>query len=382
MLTLGTWLSGLSLLGIYFIYDGYGRLLQVLRLLLGERYPPPGGAAVAAAAVTVVLPAYNEERRIRAKLENLLAQDYPADKLQIVVVSDGSSDATEDIAREFSARVELLRTAGRQGKSRAQNQAVAHAHGSLLVLTDMAAMMAPNCVSELVRSFADGEVGCVTARLLHTSHGSVTGQDQGRYWSYELKLRRLESELGMLATTAGPAMALRRELWKDLAADYGDDCVLPLDVILQGKRVVQAESAVAWDENLETATKEFRARVRMTVRNWLGTFSRGRLLNPLRYPRYAFALWLHKILRWLSPVFVIGVLAGAALEAGGGGSTVPLTLCVLFLALGAAGLIGLFRRQRWPLAASAGSFLLVNVAFLVGLLKVWRGHTIKVYQNT
>jgi cellulose synthase/poly-beta-1,6-N-acetylglucosamine synthase-like glycosyltransferase len=381
MLTLGTWLSGLSLFFLYLIYDGYGRVLQALRLLLGERQPTSRAGVPLAAAVTVIIPAYNEERRIRAKLENVLAQGYPADKLEVIVVSDGSADRTEAIANEYSGRVTLIRTAGRQGKSRAQNQAVARAGGEILVLTDMAVVMAPDCVSQLVTPFANARIGCVTSRVLHTSENSVTGKDQGRYWDYEYKLRRLESELGILATTSGPAMAIRRDLWKDLAADFGDDCVLPLDVILQARRVVQAERAVAWDENLETAEKEFRARVRMTVRNWLGTFSRGQLLNPFRYPGYAFALWLHKILRWLSPLFIVGLLAGTALVTWGGGSKVPLALATLFLALGAAGVIGLYRRQRWPLLATVGSFLLVNYAFLVGLIRVSRGHTIKIYQN-
>jgi len=381
MLTLGIWLSGLSLFFLYLIYDGYGRVLQALRLMLGERQPTPGADTPDVAAVTVIIPAYNEERRIRAKLQNVLAQDYPADKLGIIVISDGSTDRTEAIASEYSARVTLLRTAGRLGKSRAQNQAVAQARGEVLVLTDMAVVMAPDCVRQLVTPFANARIGCVTSRVLHTSEDSVTGRDQGRYWGYEYKLRRLESELGILATTSGPAMALRRELWKDLAADFGDDCVLPLDVILQERRVVQAEDAVAWDEDLETAEKEFRARVRMTVRNWLGIFSRGQLLNPFRYPGCAFALWLHKILRWLSPLFVVGLLTGTALIAWGGGSRAPLALAVLFLALGGAGVIGLYRRQRWPLLATAGSFLLVNSAFLVGLVRVWRGDTIKIYQN-
>src|SRR5579871_1782331 len=380
MLTLGTWLSWLSLFFLYLIYDGYGRVLQALRLLLGERQPvrtdaPPD------AAVTVIIPAYNEEQRIRSKLENVLAQDYPADRLEVIVVSDGSTDGTEAIATEFAARVALVRTAGRQGKSRAQNQAVAQARGEILVLTDMAAVMAADCVRHLVAPFADPRVGCVTSRLLHTAEQSVTGQDQTRYWSYELKLRRLESELGVLATTAGTAMAMRCSLWKDLAPDFGDDCVLPLDVVLQGQRVVQAESAVAWDVNLETAAQEFRARVRMTVRNWLGTFSRGSLLNPFRHPQYAFALWLHKIVRWLSPVFVVGLLGGTVLVAAGGGWWTPLALVSLFLTLGAAGVVGLYRRQRWPLLATVGTFLLVNCAFLVGLIWVWRGHSIKIYQN-
>ena len=119
----------------------------------------------------------------------------------------------------------------------------------------------------------------------------------------------------------------------------------------------------------------------MTVRNWTGTFSRRALLNPLRYPGYAFALWSHKILRWLSPFAILGVIAGTVLVAGEIGSWWPFAIVIVGLACGVFGMIGLFLGTRLPFLATIGSFLLANAAFLIGLIMVMRGRTIKMYQN-
>lgn len=381
------WLAGLILIIggtalVYFVYDGYGR---VLALLAGGSRDDPDRAATFSGpwpTVSVVIPVFNEERRVRRKLDDIFRQEYPEDRMEVIVVSDGSTDATDRIVEEFGARVRLIRTAGRLGKSLAQNEAVATATGDVLVLTDAAVQMAPRCLQGLVAPFANADVGCVSARLMFATEGSFTGQDQGVYWRYELKLRSLESKLGCLATAAGPAMAIRRRLWRDLPAEYGDDCVLPLDVVLQNRRVVQADDAVAWDESFSTARKEFSARVRMMVRNWLGTLSRGELLNPARHPWYAFALWSHKLLRWLSPWFLLAIVVGSALVSSAIGAIWPVATTLLLVLLGLAGMVGLFRGQRWGPLAPAGSFLLVNAAFMWGLLKVIKGQTIKIYETS
>jgi cellulose synthase/poly-beta-1,6-N-acetylglucosamine synthase-like glycosyltransferase len=380
LMSAGVALACLGVLLLYFVYDGYGRVLGVISAMRRAATAQPSEVPTWP-TVSVVIPVFNEQSRIRAKLDNVLGQNYPRERLDIIVVSDGSTDATESIVGEFADSVRLLRTGGRLGKSLAQNEAVAQARGDVIVLTDAAAVMDRNCVRSLVAPFSDERVGCVSARLLFGASGSVTGADQNRYWNYELKLRRLESGLGLLATAAGPAMAIRRDLWKPLPAQYGDDCVLPLDVILRGKKVVQAEDAVAWDENFASARKEFRARVRMTVRNWTGTFSRATLLNPLRDPGYALALWSHKILRWLSPIWLAAAVAGCLLIAGDSESWWLLVFVIGALACGVIGIVGLFSGRRLPLFATAGSFLLANVAFLVGLMLVLRGQAITVYQN-
>ena len=375
---------------LYYIYDGYGRVLSIL----ASNKVGPGGKALDNAgelhndlsvlpSVSVILPVFNEESRVVTKLRNILAQDYPRDKLEIVVVSDGSTDNTDDLVAEFSEQgVRLVKTPGRYGKSLAQNEALGFTSGDILVLTDAAVEMDVVCIRELVRPFEDQEVGCVTGALQFRNMGdSDVAQDQGYYWQYELKLRELESRLGWLAVAAGPLMAVRRDMWVPLQSWYGDDCVIPLDVVLQGRRVIHSATAIGWDESFNTLKQEFRARVRMTVRNLHGTFARKSLLNLLRYPHYAFALWSHKIIRWCSPVFLCGIGVGVFLLWLGGVGMFTLSVFVLPMLLGVAGVISVLLGKKIAVLGTLGNFLVVNVAFALGLYRVVKGRRIDIYQN-
>jgi len=388
--SVGFTLIAVCLAFLYYIYDGYGRLLSILA---SQKCGPSRKAVENAGelnddislwpSVSVILPVFNEEPRVVTKLRNILAQDYPRDKLEIVVVSDGSTDKTDDLVAEFAEQgVRLFKTPGRYGKSLAQNEALGVASGDILVLTDAAVEMDEACIRELVRPFSDQEVGCVTGALQFRNMGdSDVAQDQGYYWQYELKLRELESRLGWLAVAAGPLMAVRRDLWVPLQSWYGDDCVIPLDVILQGKRVVHSASAVGWDESFNTLKQEFRARVRMTVRNLHGTFARRSLLNFLRYPHYAFALWSHKIIRWCSPVFLCGIGFGVLLLWLGGGGMTLISFFMISMLLGTVGVISVLLGKKVAMLGTLGNFLVVNVAFALGLYRAVKGRRIDIYQN-
>jgi hypothetical protein len=242
--------------------------------------------------------------------------------------------------------------------------------------------MASDCIFELVRPFADARVGCATARLYFDDpQESQISKDQGRYWKYELGLRRTESSLGWLAVSAGPAMAVRRDLWTELDSCYGDDCMIPLDVILQGKKVRQAEKAIAWDDYFDSPAREFRARVRMTVRNWGGTFSRPSLLNPIKYPQYAFTLWSHKVLRWLSPIIIFMLLLGCFLIWISSGVAWPIICVVLLMAMSIVGIMAQVAGKQLAGFSTLGSFFVVNAGFAVGLLQILLKRDIHIYSN-
>ena len=375
---IGAVITALGIILLWYVYDGYGRLLS----LLDRRSSPKISSLTntSSVSVSVIVPAFNEEENIRVKLDDLLNQDYPQ-LLEILVVSDGSTDATDDIVREYrDKRVKLLHTKGREGKSQAQNIAVGQAIGDVLVLTDVAVRM--GCIAALVEPFAKPEVGCSTAHLTFADDDSAdTGEAVSHYWRYELLLRRLETRLGWLATASGPAMAIRRSLWQNLEPQYGDDCVLPLDVVLQGYKVVQVEAAKAVDVHFSDFRREFRARIRMTVRNWTGTMSRGALLNPCKYPSYAVALWSHKMLRWLSPVYLLLILLGLVLLVLGDGSWVPLIGYVILVGYGVLGIFAMARGKDLPMSSTIASFLLANAGFAVGLFQVARGRLIRIYDN-
>jgi cellulose synthase/poly-beta-1,6-N-acetylglucosamine synthase-like glycosyltransferase len=372
------WLIALVIL--YYIYHGY---LLLLRFLVWEAAKVPTvSLETSMPAVTLLLTVHNEEDRVARCLDSLLALDYDPDRLEIMVASDGSTDRTNEIVRSYAARAPVrLLEFNRLGKSESQNRAIAQARGDIVAFTDADCVPEADYLRELVRPFADKQVGCVTGHLRIANMGGVA-REQGYYWSYELKLRELESRLGILAVASGSAMALRRSAFVPLPPDVGEDCMVPLDIVLQSLKVIHATAALATDSMESDPAGEFRARVRMTQRNWTGTWRRAELLNPLRRPGYGLALWSHKVLRWLSPIFVIfASIASLGLVYYPLLWPLPLST-VAFFALAALGWSDrVATATRVPLARPSYAFCLANAGFLVGVLKALAGRSVVTYEN-
>jgi cellulose synthase/poly-beta-1,6-N-acetylglucosamine synthase-like glycosyltransferase len=386
------WLGALWLL---YVYWGYG---QVLRLLAwrsrngsatacpgqDRRVPPPhvAGQKPGLTSVSVLLTVHNEEGVIERRLRNLLAQDYPPEHMDIVVASDGSSDRTEriveDLARGWPIR--LVRTE-RLGKSGAQNWAMRSITSEIVVFTDAGAVFDGSCVTAMVAEFDDPAVGCVTAELHHSDAEGAIGQSQSRYWSYELRLRLLESQLRNLAVASGAAMAVRRSLFRDLPAFVGDDCIIPLDVVSQDHRVVHCAAARAWDRMASEESSELRARIRMTMRNWSGTWRYPVMLNPLRQPGYAFALWSHKLLRWLGAFALVAMILAAAGMVVAGYQRPVAVAFALFLVAGLAGWAGNAAGRALPICGTVYAFLLAHLGFLLGVSKAMFGRRLYAYPS-
>lgn len=352
-------------------------LMRKLHVAKIARAPLPDSLSV-----SIIIAVHNEERNIEAKLTDCFQLDYPPDRLEVIIVSDNSTDRTEEIAREFGVRdprVRLLVGEGRSGKSAAQNLGVQHARGDILFFTDADTRMRPETLKVLIENFADPKIGLVTADVYLGQPGNAVAEGQGMYWRFELFLRKLESELGILATGSGQLLMMRRELFRPIQPMYGDDCVLPLDVRLQGYRVVQDTRVIVYDTMPSSITGELRARVRMTARNWTGTLSRPGVLNPFRFPVTAWALFSHKLLRWLTPSFLaVMLLANVALALRGQW----IALCVLQVAFYAGAWIGWLRARKGAPAwvfAYPFAFCLANVGFLLGMVKVMRRQKITSY---
>jgi len=379
-----------STAALYWIYDGYGRCLHLLTWLrLIARHDDQRQTDLQEGvlpAVTVLLTVHNEEALIRSRLENLLSCDYPPELMSILVASDGSTDATNDIVRSMcDPRIRLFDSPG-LGKSATQNAAIQDIRSEIIVFTDAGIQFDASFFRILVRRFSDPLVGAVDGRLLYVNPATDTVQaSQGYYWNYELKLRHLESQLGILAVVAGGCFAIRRSLFLEMDPAIGEDCIVPLDIAAQGFRVVHDPSARAFDTFESDSGVTLRRRVRMTLRNWQGTWTRSELLNPFRHPGYAFALWSHKLMRWLSPVF----LACASLSALTLLMLQPNVLTVaafapfaILFALAACGWLTTARGGRLPVAGTAYSFILANMAFLIGIWRAVTGHRIHSYRNT
>jgi biofilm PGA synthesis N-glycosyltransferase PgaC len=265
--------------------------------------------------VSIVIAARNEARRLPARIENLLASEYPADRLQIIVASDGSTDDTVDALAPYRDRIELLLLPP-AGKASALNAAVAHARRRILVFADARQRFAPDAIRRMVSHFRDPRIGAVSGELLIDGSGSTIGDGVGAYWKYEKWLRRREAVVGSTLGVTGAIYAMRRWLWQPLPADtLLDDVLGPMRVVLRGYRVIFDPQAHAFDQAASDASAEMRRKVRTLAGNFQLLGQEPRLLVPLVNP-----VWLqfmsHKIGRLFVPyALAVAFVASAVLAA-------------------------------------------------------------------
>ena len=331
-------------------------------------------------AVTVIIPAYNEEANIGAKIRNTLASAYPAHLLEVVVVSDASTDGTNDIARSFEPEgVRLIVQPRRQGKTAGLNRAVEGARGDILVLTDANAAYAPDTLVHLVRPLDDPDVGLVSGytRYRLSDSGDVA-EVTNFYTSLERLIKRAESVWGCCVGADGAIFAMRRSLYRPLRDDDINDFVLPLDVIDQDYGCIFAEDAFCSENPGKNLESEFRRQSRITNRTLRALWRNAHLLNPFRFPAFAFFLFSHKIARFLVPVFLTLSAAALIVLAPSGG---------LYLALGVGALLAVVaalisRRLPSPgrLLPLVTAFLTINLAVLDGWRKFLTGHRDVIWQ--
>ena len=335
--------------------------------------------------ITIVLTVHNEEKLIAKRLDNLLAQDYPSQSFDILVASDGSTDKTNSIVESYCVKhkqITLQKTCG-GGKSTTQNKVIPLAMGEIIILTDAGTRFEKTTLRQLVRCFADNRIGCVVGRLILTpeSSGSVA-ESQGIYWKFEMALRKLESKIGIMHTASGQIMAFRKVLFVPFDSQYGDDCIVPLDILGQGYFVVHEDQAVAYDTFPSTLKGELQARIRMTLRNITCTFSRYFLLDPFRYPLLSIAIISHKLLRWFTPFFMIILfLTNIFLLFHSSFFLLLASAQCLFYLCALIGFITERSGIRLPIVSQIFSFVLANIGFFLGVIKALAGKRITSYRN-
>jgi glycosyltransferase involved in cell wall biosynthesis len=265
-------------------------------------------------SITIVLPAYNEARTIRRTLENLLAVEYPPARRQILVLSDASTDGTDDIVREFADRgVDLLRMPSRIGKTAAENAAIPAIRGELVVNTDATIRILPGSLKPLIRSFQDETVGVASGRDISVGdlNAESTGGESG-YVGYEMWVRGLETRVGSIVGSSGCFYAIRRHLHAaPVPPELSRDFASALTAREHGLRAVSVDAAVCLVPRTPSLMREYRRKIRTMARG-LGTlWYKRHLLNPIRYGAFAWMLWSHKLVRWLvflaAPLALIGL---------------------------------------------------------------------------
>jgi cellulose synthase/poly-beta-1,6-N-acetylglucosamine synthase-like glycosyltransferase len=357
-----------------YVYVLYPALVSAL----AARYGRPVQRGDALPAVTIIVTVYNEEKCIRAKLDNLAELNYPPELLDVIVGSDASSDSTEAIAASYDRlRVRVLRVEGRQGKTACQNAAAASAKGEVLIFTDATTRLHADAVRRLVENFADAAVGCVAGRLDYvTDIENLTGRGGRAYWDYEVRLRAGESLLGSLIGVSGCLYAVRRSAYRPIHPYLISDFVIAMRMREQGLRTILAPDAVCFEATLDRGHEELAMRTRVAARSLNALVAERRFLNPARYGLFAWQLWSHKVLRYATPLlWLIAIGANLALA-----SQMPyLVLLLAQFALIAAGAVGFLLQQRGHklgLLTRPYYFLLTNVASLIATLRYLQGERI------
>jgi cellulose synthase/poly-beta-1,6-N-acetylglucosamine synthase-like glycosyltransferase len=302
---------------VFYAYVGYPLLLYVLARTLGRPKDPVEAVDEDLPSVSLLIAAYNEEAEIEKRIQTALMTDYPADRLEIVIASDGSSDATAEIVRRYAGRgVRLLDYRQRRGKAAVLNASFPELRGEIVLLSDANTQTDPQALRRIVRWFRDPNVGVVCGRLILTDPATGRNVD-GLYWKYETFLKKHEGRLGALLGANGGIYAIRRSLQAPIPQEtIVDDFVLPLQAKLRsGCSIVYESRAVAYEETPAAIGSEFHRRARIGA----GGFQSIGLLWPLLHPRHgwtAFTFLSHKILRWMCPFFLLGMLLANLLLIG------------------------------------------------------------------
>jgi cellulose synthase/poly-beta-1,6-N-acetylglucosamine synthase-like glycosyltransferase len=305
-----------------YAYVVYPVLLKLL-VTAGDGYSLPDEDPEEWPLVSVSLPAYNEEAVIGDTLENLLSLDYPDDRLQIVVVSDASTDRTDEIVRSYGDRgVELVRLDERAGKTAAENAAVPRLRGDIVINTDASTRIAPGSLKPMVRTFQDPSVGVASGRDRSVGPGDADPlEGEARYVGYEMAVRDLETRLGTLVGASGCFYAARRDLHKELVPEeLSRDFIAALHAREEEYRTVSVPDAVALVPRATSLAAEYRRKLRTMARGLDSLWFMREMLDPFRYGRFAWMLASHKLARWMVPATLPAALAGlAALALAGSG---------------------------------------------------------------
>ena len=333
--------------------------------------------------ISVIIAARNEENAIARRIQNIIGQDGVA-QVEVVLGSDGSIDKTVSQAKSLNyGKLTILDFPESRGRAVTHNDCVNAACGEILVFTDADTEFVPNFLQKIQQAFLDPTIGFVVGHLRwRNANDSTLSSNNSIYLQYESSLRAMESDLGLLATGSGPCIAVRRQLFKPLNPDEDVDFITPLDVVMQGYRVVYAPDAIVFDIAQESAKGEITVRRRMTAKNLVGTLRKLRTISICSHPGVWISIISHKILRWCVPVFIILAFICNILLLHSG-----MTYFVLFLAQVFAymlAIVGWCAEEvgaRIPVINSLYSFAVTNLGMLLGVLDALRGVRIHVYDK-
>jgi cellulose synthase/poly-beta-1,6-N-acetylglucosamine synthase-like glycosyltransferase len=372
-------------IGLY-AYLGYPLLLKLVAAIRNQSNPST--ADFPWPLITITVPCYNEEKSIRATLEALLRVEYPVDRRQIVVISDASSDGTDDIVRTFAERgVELLRLEQRRGKSAAENAAGTVARGEIIVNTDATIRILPEALKELIRAFADPTVGVASGRdvsvesITESVDSHATGESG--YVGYEMNIRELETRVHSIVGASGCFYGIRSSLYDSAFPEsLSRDFASALMAAEHGYRAVSVNGAVCLVPRTKSLQSEFRRKIRTMARGLQTLWFKRQLLNPFRYGLFAWMLFSHKLCRWL--VYPALPIAGIALIIASMHSRGWAILLIVAIVGTLTGVVGMRAESKGTsrLVRLAGFALASNLAGVLAWAQVLQNRRMAVWEPT
>ncbi|MCK9157374.1 MAG: glycosyltransferase family 2 protein [Candidatus Cloacimonas sp.] len=348
------WVSWLLL--AYHLF-GYGLILFIFNALFTKKkslYPEPDEYP----SITVLCPAYNEEKLIEAKIQSFLNLDYPKDKIKMIVISDDSTDKTNEIVEKYTNyNISLVIQKPRAGKQNAHNLVLPMLDTEYILSTDADCLFEPDSVKILVANMlSDRRIGLVSGAVKKVDKGNRES-GEGIYWKYESFLKLMESKFKTIIGATGVMYLIKRELFTPISSNSPDDFERVLLIIKNGYYATYEPRATISLEVTEKATEEVQRKIRIITQEWFVLKRNKELMNPFRYPAVSFIFFSHKLLRWLFFVFVLtGFISNAFLISVGFYRVVFILQIVVYL-LGTLGLISQAKGKHIPLTGLAGYFV-------------------------
>jgi len=330
--------------------------------------------------ISIVISAYNEEKSIEKKLRNLASLNYLQDKLEIVIISDASSDRTDEIVKTFAQKerikIEFYRQISRSGKIAAYRKVYPYLKGEIIIFTDATSILEKDSLLYLVSNFGDESVGCVGGLIKYVNPAKASvGEAEGIYWKYEKKIRELESALCSLPSVSGTFYAVRKELFPyEMKEWLADDLVVPIYVKKQGFRTILDEKAICYERTVSSIKEEIAKRVRITIQNIRGLIEQKDILNPFKYGLFSLIIISHKLFRLLVPIFLVILFVSNLFLLQTSGIFLGLFLLqIIFYLIGVG---GYFMRRQHKLINSLFYFCLSNWAILLGIIRYLKGEKV------
>ncbi len=361
-----------SAAALFYTYAGYPIFVYAVSLL----FPKPVKRADFEPNVTILITAYNEEKDIRVKIENTLAIDYPPTKLEILVASDGSTDKTDEIVKEFAGQtVKLFRQEGRVGKTATQNNAVEQSGGEIILFSDATTMYQPDVLRQMLPNFADSTIGCVAGKLIYVDETkSGVGQGAKSYWNYETFLKKCESLACSLIGASGCLYAVRKSAYRVMYPEACSDFLICTKIYEQGLRTVFEPNAVCTEETNRRTDQELQMRVRIISQTFTDLWRNRQMLNPLKSGFYAVELISHKVFRYAVPLFLLLIfLSSAVLSLSSKVFELIFAFQIVFCTLVLLAWILERGKKNIGVLAIPLYFVLTNAASVVGFYKFLRG---------